>query len=143
MVRHPIRGIDEAAWNLFKTSQSAVVTHSRQCSSDTPSGAFGGRDQPGAGAETGRPAEIRRAEGEQVTQGSRAVRSRYRQLVRCLRLVRDRAYAQSLTGARLAHLARLHGVCPRTIRRDLQALREAGYGDVSWTEATIPGDITS
>lgn len=63
-------------------------------------------------------------------------------LVRCLRLVRDRAWAGEMSGERLRELASRHAVCTRTIRRDLQALREAGYGECGYTEQDIPGDVT-
>ena len=68
------------------------------------------------------------------------MRGRYRQLIRCLRLVRDRAYTHPMNTARLGQLAARHGVCTRTMRRDLQALREAGYGFTRWTEQDLPKD---
>ena len=46
-----------------------------------------------------------------------------------------------MNGERLCEVAARHGVCTRTIRRDLQALREAGYGFTPWTEQDVPGDI--
>ena len=55
-------------------------------------------------------------------------------------MVRDRAWVQLLTDGHLTRLADHYGVSTRTIRRDLQALREAGYGEVPWYEQDIPRD---
>lgn len=68
-------------------------------------------------------------------------KGRYRQLIRCLRMVRERSYQLDTTPEHLQALATRHRVTTRTIRRDLQALREAGYGFVRFTEVDIPGDI--
>lgn len=66
---------------------------------------------------------------------------RYRQLIRCLWLAKSHAWQGPVTTERVEALARYCGVSTRTIRRDLQALREAGYGECRYTECDIPGDI--
>ena len=74
--------------------------------------------------------------------GTGPILDRYRQLIRCLRMVQERAYQREATGDHLRALAMKHKVSTRTIRRDLQALREAGYGFVPWSEVDIPRDVT-
>ena len=66
-------------------------------------------------------------------------RGRYRQLIRCLRLVA--LHINSAQPAeRVKELAALHGVSTRTIRRDLAALTEVGLIDAPYAEADIPPD---
>lgn len=67
-------------------------------------------------------------EGAVVDAVDEEMTGRYRQLIRCLRLVRDKSYLHSRDTEWLQILARRHHVSTRTMRRDLQALREAGYG---------------
>lgn len=56
-------------------------------------------------------------------------------------MVKDRAWASPITTERLQHIADRYHVSTRTVRRDLQALREAGYGNIHFTEQDIPADI--
>jgi len=55
-------------------------------------------------------------------------------------MVRDKAWQQPTTDGGLDRLAARYGVSTRTIRRDLQAFREAGYGEAPWYEQDIPPD---
>ena len=66
-------------------------------------------------------------------------RGRYRQLIRCLRLVASHIDG-ALSPERVKQLAKAHGVSTRTIHRDLAALREAGHGEATYVEADIPPD---
>lgn len=75
-----------------------------------------------------------------MTQRMSRPSGRCRQLIRCLKLIRDQAWKSRMTGITLRRLAEQHQVSTRTIRRDLQALREAGYGECRWTEYDLPAD---